>query len=270
MDYKTKRRLVVAIIVIALAVIFLPAWFGSHKQPVATSFKEVPNQPAVQKPDAIKNQAPETIAKNFQAQGPVVGESPLNSTAPATPETQAAVVPAPSSAIPLSPKPVPAPKKVVVAKVAPVKPLKKVVETQDQSPVVDDFSNMQGADSVQIHEDALAHLPNISVRKNDATSANVVDYHHREKLAKAQNHAFVIQLASFNSPMPARQLVAKLREAGYVAFMQTADIHSKQKHRVYVGPFTQSQQAEAMLHLIDKKLHMHGYVHDFKPTVMIP
>lgn len=267
MDYKTKRRLVVAIIIIALAVIFLPAWFGSRKQPVATSFKEVPNQPAVQKPDAIKNQAPETIAKNFQAQGPVLPESPLNNKVPATPEVQSK--PAPAAAAAQLKIPVPA-KAVAPTQAKPVKPIKKLAETQDQTPVVDDFSGTGGSDSVQIHEDALAHLPNISVRKNDATSENVVDYHQREKLAKAQNHAFVIQLASFNSPVPGRQLVAKLREAGYVAFMQTAEIHSKQKHRVYVGPFTQLQQAEAMLHIIDKKLHMHGYVHDFKPTVMIP
>lgn len=318
MDYKTKRRLIVAIIIIALVVIFLPIPFTHHKQPITSTFKHIPNAPQVKKPNILAGKSSQSIVEHFKSQAGVMPETPL----PANVNTQAKTiaVTAPVNKAKVSPTTTSTTHQQVSQAVHPAKQLPQALVTQqpksvsqkpvphsipqhtqqlkatppvvtmkmnkhvhhqhshkkvhhsdaiDTSPVVSSFATgKKGA--IVVHQDALGTLPEIDIRKLDANSSNIAGSKERVAIAKKEAVAWVIQLASFATLDQARQLLVKLRENGYVAFMQPATIHGKTKHRVYVGPFTREQQAEGILHVIDKKLKMHGYIHHFKPTVMIP
>lgn len=355
MDYKTKRRLLVAIIIIALAVIFLPIPFSKHKQPVASDFKQIPSPPTVNKPDALQHETPDDINQRFQAKGPVVAESPLpsntdtqqtvssqsasavaaaansqgsstqndaqtaeaQSATPASAQAQStqaqkqavklpAMEPGPavfskdqeqqieadqkaaqamlgkSKQAPASLAPInnesSASKTKAVAKSSVTHQLamhkhliKKPVtasNNEDDSDVVENFEAV-GQKPVTIRRDALGHFPKIDVRQDNASSSNVVDYQARRKIAQAHDSAYVIQLGSFVDEAPARKVIENLRSQGYAAFIQSATVRGKSHYRIYVGPFTREQKAEALMHMIDKKMKMHGYVHPFKPTMMM-
>lgn len=387
MDYKTKRRLIIAIIIIALVVIFLPIPFTHHKQPVTSTFKQIPNPPKVEKPTPLAKESSQAIINRFKAQGPMIPESSTASlnTSPspsveknaknktqnaqsvqqaqsptaanvsgnkdaqtvAAAKTQApGQTPSQTQTPSQAPKQTPAQTQVqtqasvpastptknlipttaqssannkvqaalqttqktntvrvnktalqqpAVAKVnaasvdktalqqlppvkkaaLPVSKHKQFIKRHhrafqpDSSPVINSYSQL-GHKSILVHQDALGALPEIDIRKLNSNSGNLVSEKRRVAIAKKQAVAWVIQLASFDTIPQARKLVVNLRESGYVAFIQSATVHKKLKHRVYVGPFTRDQQAEAMLHNIDKKLRMHGYIHHFEPTVMIP
>jgi len=360
-DNKTKRRLVVAVIIIALAVIFLPIPFSKKKHPVATSFRQIPKAPEVQKPEQTQDVTPDTIAKKFHAEGEVIPESPLpddSASQPSDDQTQSTesdtvtstsstpeqktTVPETNAPEKAAPAPTASPQKTESKPSAPPakeaakpspkpKPVKHysqnttMVETNTGLPsdpdldqplpaddntlppppfdqkrqaatphhankkashhtktkkdqdavmasntsVLAEYKN-KGEKPLLIRESDFSPLSKIDIRKQNASSANVVDYKKRLQMAEKQNHAYVLQLASFDDIKPARHLVAKLRNDGYVAFVQKAKIHGKLMHRVYVGPFTEKQKAQALEHTIRHKLHMKGYVHYFTPTVMVP
>lgn len=66
--------------------------------------------------------------------------------------------------------------------------------------------------------------------------------------------AWVIQVGSFSNRENADSLIAELREKGFPAFIEQAEVGGKQLFRVRVGPEVDKVRAEAMLVDLDRAL----------------
>ena len=150
----------------------------------------------------------------------------------------------------------------------PMKTLTPASTSATDSPVVEDFSS--GANNIVVNQSELGQTPDFSIRQSHESSNNAtlnlseqIKQNAAIEEAKRLNSAWIVQLASFPSIEKSRQVVTRLRDNGYAAFTQKTELKGKTTYRVYVGPFTREQQAEAMLHTIDHKLRMSGYVHHF-------
>ena len=75
MSHKMKRRLIYAVIILALVVIILPIPFSRHRTVNLPNAKAIPHKPAELK-SVVEN--PQNVSQNFHPQGPVLPETPIN------------------------------------------------------------------------------------------------------------------------------------------------------------------------------------------------
>jgi len=74
----------------------------------------------------------------------------------------------------------------------------------------------------------------------------------RQNRPNFKSSAFVIQLGSFGNKANANKLVAKLKAAGYKAYLKEAKTNGKIINRVLVGPDLKRQQAESKIDALNK------------------
>jgi cell division septation protein DedD len=285
-----KRRLFIAIIIIALAVIFVPMLFTHiNRNQSASSSGSIPPKPVVK---VVVQRQPHRLTQE-QDMAALRGFRPLSSSASNT--TTARVIPQHSSdqqnLVKEEIQRLAAAKKAEQLKeqriaerrleqrrqaeqqrLAVQRKLaaeKKAValRASESSPVVSQLSDQSGHHLITITQQDLGAKSALHVRQADATSANVSQAAQNNlKQAQMMNHAWVVQLGSFNDVVRANRVVKQLKAGGYAAFTYKTVVFGELKHRVYVGPFLSYTQAKIVLANVKQAYHLPGYIHHFNAS----
>lgn len=214
MEEALKKRLIGAVTLVALAVIFVPPLLD---QRVAEPVVDVPDVPPI----------PNELQPDFSSQlintpitPPEVPEHILSP--PIEPELQANLTP--------TPEPVPQQEQTTV-----------VAETQTlvEEPSVQPLPTVNAPQTEPVaHNLSLQDTQPVGAEKSASTQPNI-----------DQNlQAWVVQVASFSQPENAQKLVKRLRGAGYqVPDLVPVQIKDKAYYRVKVGPMLQKSAAENLL-----------------------
>jgi len=229
-DPRLKRRLLIAIIIVALVVIFLPIPF-SH---IAKKADDQPVQNIPPAPMATQNEASNNM--------PSMPAAPSN-TVTVTPIDVTPVNPTPANTIPTSQS--------VASNVTAANGQSIAPETQNET-------NMTPPETlVPVHQSK--HV----AEKKVITSTDQNHIHHVSKATVASEKGdWAVQLGSFPEEKISAQLVRKLKEAGYPAEVHAVVVNGKTMYRVYAGPYLHEETAREKQVEIANKLNMVGFVHE--------
>jgi cell division septation protein DedD len=276
-DPRLRHRIMIAVIIIALVVIFVPIPFGRQENAPPAHVEAIP--PA---PQPVATQP----ADSAQAQRIVNGFVPAAIKPRVKPPVQSVKAAKPESKPKSVAKPAPAVKKPVVHhlkyRVKPHVKAKSVVKPTHKSHRAT-LSRSERLKPLMITPSDLQNrAPVINIRNYDYSSSNLAKTAppktktvspkaktvsiHQLKLAKQADKAWIVQLGSFAHASQTASVVQALQKKDYPAFSYVAKINDKVMHRVYVGPFLHRDQAKAALKVIDKKFRLSGYIHTFNAT----
>lgn len=226
MDPRLKRRLLIAIIIVALVVIFLPIPF-SH---IAKKADDQPVQNIPPAPMATQNEASNNMPNMPVAPSNTVTVTPLDTTPVNTQPTTQSVV-----------------SNVAVANNA-----------QAPVPTIQNETNMTAPETlVPLHQSKPV------ATKKTITSVYESHIHHASKATVVSEKGdWAVQLGSFPEEKISAQLVRKLKEAGYPAEVHAVIVNGKTMYRVYAGPYLHEETAKEKQVEIANKLNMIGFVHE--------
>jgi DedD protein len=231
LDNTFKQRMVGALVLIALAVIFLPMLFSRQDElrevrVDAPAAPQLPVQPQVQvQPVQVPQQQP--IAQEPVPEGADVAEE--QTSAPLPP---AASVPAPATA----------PKPTVVAPATASKPSMPIGGAVPSKPA----ATPPPAAATAAKPAAAAPGAPSAPTKIDPNGLPI---------------SWSVQLASLSSRDGADNLQKTLRTQGYNAYVRSAD----GKNRVYVGPLVDRAEAERLRDTLNRQQNLKGFVVRFEP-----
>lgn len=221
-----KQRIVGALVLISLAVIFVPMLFDEPHTERTSKTIEIPEEPAfpsvdvsdpADQPAASAEEAPSftleeqhTVADEPQAMaGSAESAPPVEE--PPQPQIQPEPVPEPQPTTTAAPQPKPAP----APKPEPV--------PQSKKPAAD-------------------------------KSADNPEY------ARALEGAWLVQLGSFGDAGNASRLRDKVREKGYAAYTQSVERGDVTLTRVFSGPFVSEEEARSAKSRLDKSFSLNSLV----------
>lgn len=227
LDNTFKQRMVGALVLIALAVIFLPMLFSRQDEMrevrvEAPTAPKVPVQPQVQvQPVQVPQQQP-------VAQEPIPEDANL-----AQEQTGAEVPPVPNT-----------PKPQVATPISSTKPTMPI-----------------GAAPKPAHE-AAAQPQQQPAAPAVATAAKPIAAQAPSKIdPNGLPVSWSVQLASLSSRDGADNMQKTLRTQGYNAYVRSAD----GKNRVYVGPLIDRAEAERLRDTLNRQQNLKGFVVRFEP-----
>ncbi|SEI22894.1 SPOR domain-containing protein [Pseudomonas fuscovaginae UPB0736] len=229
LDRTYKQRMVGALVLVALAVIFLPMLFSrqDEQRQVRVDPPAAPQAPVMPQVHVEPVAVPEPQSLPEDSLPPEDEEEVAAPTAPAAkPATATPVAPAVAAAKPVTP--VAATKPAVPAPAAAAKPAAAPAQTPAQ---------------------VVAQPP----AKLDTTQ-NRVD-------PNGLPISWSVQLASLSSREGAESLQKNLRSQGYNAYIRSAD----GKNRVFVGPLIERAEADRLRDLLGRQQNLKGFVVRFQP-----
>lgn len=301
MDIQLKQRILGAIIVLALVVIFVPMLFTKHQKEqamLARAIPAIPEQPVI-------NKSPLSIAQQeAQVEAILAAEEKDNKPNQAASPFDVQLQQEPTLSAPSNPdQPQPPSKNIVPENLSePSTPqatgLQASQSPLQQPPKAKDVASTEGSSLASaLSEKETAQLTHTikktllnKPKKQPATNPKkyVEPYYVRENLAnsnnapiennlkkekkvllKAKQHymAWVIQLGNFDQAAYANQLVHSLREKGFTTFSYRNK--NKLGHvstKVFVGPFVKKEQARQQLQKLQLNYQQKGFVVQFNPT----
>ncbi len=71
----------------------------------------------------------------------------------------------------------------------------------------------------------------------------------------SKEYTYVLQVASFKNQSDAEELKAKIAFSGQIAYIQSIDVNGTQWHRVRVGPFDSSREADKQKRQLEQSGH---------------
>ncbi|MBV7569587.1 SPOR domain-containing protein [Pseudomonas sp. PDM27] len=227
LDKAYKQRMVGALVLVALAVIFLPMLFSrqDEQRQVTVEAPAAPQAPALPQVQVEPVAVPEPQAL---PQEPVPSDDEIAQQESAVPA--APVAPAPAVK-PVTPPPAPAPVPALAAKPAPA-PVPALAAKPATAP---------------------AQPITASPGKPDTTQSRVD--------ANGLSVSWSVQLASLANRESAEKLQKTLRSQGYNAYIRTAD----GKNRVFVGPLIERAEADRLRDLLNRQQNLKGFVVRFQP-----
>jgi DedD protein len=226
LDKAYKQRMVGALVLIAIAVIFLPMLFSRQDEARRVQV-DAPAAPQAPAPTQLKVEPVSVPEQQPLPQEPVPSDEeltqPVQPARPAQPVQQRTsqqppampIAPAPSKPVAAAPKPV---------QTAPAKPAPAPTPAPVQTPVA------------------------------SAAETNRVD-------ANGLSVTWSVQLASLSSRANADNLQKTLRTQGYNAYIRTAD----GVNRVFVGPVIERAEADRLRDTLEKQQKIKGIVVRFQP-----
>lgn len=279
MDIQLRQRLLAAIVVLALIVIFVPMLFRKHaKDQISqvTIFPQAPAKPNVGQmtPAVTKLATPTTPAQPLETAQPVSQVQPSEQAQPVeqVQQVQPAMLVQPvnppipdegaaqistqqpgSSVVPVN-QTIPAPKKPVS-----LAPKRYQSTTLNIKPI-------------KLSQTTLNTLgENIHLRKSNVNSNNVLPeisttQQAQLKTAQANNQAWVVQLGSFANNQNADKLVKELRSKGFTAFSYAVHQGHIVNHHVYVGPMVKKEAAKMAQKKLAEKMHLKSLLVSFNAT----
>ncbi|KAB0569790.1 cell division protein [Pseudomonas palleroniana] len=226
LDSAYKQRMVGALVLVALAVIFLPMLFSRQDEE---------RQVVVEAPAAP--QAP--VMPQVQVEPVVVPEpQALPEEEPVPSDAEVAAQQAPTQQVPTQQAPtMPVQPSVPVAKPAPA-PAAPVVAAKPAAPAP--------APKPVVPQPAAPGKPDVGQSRIDPNGLPV---------------SWSIQVASLGNREGADALQKKLRSQGYNAYIRSAD----GKNRVFIGPLIERAEADRLRDLLDRQQNLKGFVTRFQP-----
>ncbi|MCE0464346.1 SPOR domain-containing protein [Pseudomonas uvaldensis] len=227
LDKAYKQRMVGALVLVALAVIFLPMLFSrqDEQRQVTVDAPAAPQAPAMPPVQVEPVTVPEPQAL---PQEPVPSDEELAAQpAPAMPITPAPAAPAAPTAAPAAPTT--SSKPPVAAAPAPAAPAAPAAKPAPSQPIT-----------------AAPTKPDTTQSRVDANGLSV---------------SWSVQLASLTSRESAENLQKSLRSQGYNAYIRSAD----GKNRVFVGPLIERAEADRLRDLLGRQQNLKGFVVRFQP-----
>ena len=108
-------------------------------------------------------------------------------------------------------------------------------------------------------EDNIAKIPS-QMEISEKISRSKIDSRQFNDKVKQQVKAWVVQVGSFAKKMNAVGFRDKLKEAGFVAFVETTDETQGKLFRVRVGPELNRERAEKMQERIEIEFDLKGII----------
>ncbi|WP_137807444.1 SPOR domain-containing protein [Pseudomonas sp. G(2018)] len=225
LDKAYKQRMVGALVLVALAVIFLPMLFSrqDEQRQVTVEAPAAPQAPAMPQVQVEPVVVPEPQAL---PQEPVPSDDDIAQDVPAAPAAPVAPVAPAVSAVPA---PAPAAKPVTPPGPAPIPALAAKPATAPAQPIT-----------------AAPGKPDTTQSRVDANGLSV---------------SWSVQLASLSNRESAEKLQKTLRSQGYNAYIRSAD----GKNRVFVGPLIERAEADRLRDLLNRQQNLKGFVVRFQP-----
>lgn len=253
MDNQVKQRVIGAVVLVALAVIFVPMLLekpDSDLGPVGSNLPEQPDQTVQDRIEPLT--LPEPPAEEEPAQV-VLDQAPDAATAAqapdaaATPPPGAAQAPAEETTAPVEPA-LPAP--VTTAPIAPAPATTAppaATAPATQPPTAAPAAAVQQASPV------------VAAPAPATTPAKPVTGAQTDTAAKPLS-GWVVQLASLASKNNALALRERLRGLGYTAFVEETTTAQGVLYRVRVGPELERANAETLRNRLEQQVQIKGIV----------
>jgi len=216
-----KQRIVGALVLVALAVIFVPMVFDEPHTGRTSTTITIPEEPPFPVVDDPYEQVPEPGTAASVAPPEVAGETPAAGSEPAYRLVEPQAAPAdPVAAAPRKPEP------------------EKVVTNTPPAPAVPEVKKPV----------ASAPAPVASSPKE------TVDY------SGSLSGAWVVQMGSFGNADNARRLRDNVRAKGYGSHLQDVVRGDTRLTRVFSGPFATKADAEAAKRILDQAFNLNSLV----------
>lgn len=279
MDVQLKQRLFLAIVILALIVIFVPMLFNKHEREKIATIQAIPTPPS--KP--MVRQVPISIPAQEQQEEHIVPQSEQ----PKQVQTQQAVSMVPAKKLAAStPAPIP---KINAASAKLAQPAAQIIPAAQVAPA----PIIRRAHILQARSNRYRHViksipinqplkvaqfklaPNLpshfNIRTSNASSVNVRQHltaaqQTRLAVAKSYDKAWVIQLGSFSNEENANKLIHTLRAKGLTAFGYKFNKNGQVMTRVYIGPTLKQDAAQKALKDVEDLVHMKGIIMPFDAT----
>lgn len=240
-----KQRIIGALVLICLAIIFVPMLFDEPHDKQTTKTIEIPNKPpypvmTIEQPKKPTTQAPAAGDNSMSA---AQGSNPTS--APATSGTVGD-------------------QSADTANTAPVQDSGNAASTPSVAP-----STGTSTATTTPPETAPAPQPTSKPQPEPAQPAtpkaatpqtSTASSDEKPEFSQSLKGAWIVQLGSFGSTKNAEHLRDSVRSKGYPAYLQTAHAGGKTLTRVFSGPFVQKTDAEAAKSKLDKAFHIKSLV----------
>ena len=236
MDDQLKQRLVGAVVIISLGVIFLPAILDGGRYTEFEKIRiEIPQRPDVDFSSSIAPLAPPEVRLPAPAEpeiSPEVDAIESAGKAPILDEELKQMI-----------KPIEAPEEVVSKQGKDIrKPDAAVTRKADKpEPEVEQPKVAKSAEA-KPSKAVSKPAPSLPLPRPSAVSA------------------WVVQVGSFTSRDSAIGLRDKLRKQGFAAFVESFDKNGQSSHRVRIGPETSRDRSEQTLAALKRKMKLKGIV----------
>ncbi|WP_148862654.1 SPOR domain-containing protein [Marinobacter fonticola] len=220
-----KQRIVGALVLISLAVIFVPMLFDEPHTERSTRTIELPEEPAfpsVDVPEPADQPAPVEEPPSFTMEEQPVAEPPQTLSEP----QQAPAVNTESREPVAEPQPKPAPKP------------ERTAATPEPAP----------------KPASAANQPRVTESQPGGSEGDNPEY------ARALEGAWLVQLGSFGNADNALRLRNKVREKGYAAYTQSIERGDMTLTRVFSGPFVSENEALSAKSRLDKSFSLNSLV----------
>lgn len=81
----------------------------------------------------------------------------------------------------------------------------------------------------------------------------------------SKEYTYILQVASFKNQADAEELKARIAFSGQIAYLQSIDVNGTQWHRVRVGPFDSSREADKQKRQLEQGGHKALVLKETKP-----
>lgn len=265
MEIELRQRLIGAVVLAALVILLLPAFFkGQHQTTHAVTINEsmppLPTKPAIETNDMSANNEEVITANNNPAasttiQTPTPAEVALGQQ-PVTPTAATAITTAPQ---PVSP---PAQASTTPTTTTAIKKTEKPITSKTHA-------NKITATTVPVQKTTTSNAKMTAekmVQDEIAAAASSLD--KKTSVASPIAQAWVVQLGSFADITRAKTLVQELKAKGITGYTKEMKTNKgKQLMRVFVGPETNRSKAEAIQKQVAHELQVTGVVVDYNPLL---
>ncbi len=278
MSRSLKHQLIGAIVLTALAVIFIPMLFSERVGPVNNEEFAIPAQPepfeslplpdetiAVEAPDGTPGSR--SAADNealFAADSPTTAAAALHS---ASKQSAVSAVKVIEQERATTNRINQADKKEKAALAAAIKP--KPETKKSTKPKPETTKAVPGTSSTKKKTSATAKSPTATAasdakkkpdtaKKKVEKSAKKSDKRVKNKFPVTPGDAWVVQLGSFSDPKNAKTLLNKLKKAGFTAYIDTTISNATTSHKVRVGPELSKQRSEVLRDRLAKQFGTRG------------
>lgn len=230
-----KQRIIGALVLVSLAVIFVPMLLDEPHQERTSHKIEMPPEPDF--PKVRIEPAEKPLLENPIEPVPEPERAPMNTTS---------AVQAPADTAPMS----------ASETVRPRQQVEQAPAAVGETPVAADITST----SEEAEQQKAAPQSDSSPKTSRAVSSEQEPGSTADKQPVAQAGAYLVQLGSFGSNSNAKRLMGSVEEAGFSSHTTVIESGGNSYTRVFAGPFADKQAADAAKNKLDSKFGLNTLV----------
>jgi len=229
MDIDLKQRLLIAIVILAVVVIFVPMLFRKHEMAIGPKIKNIPNPPQLNVKTTAKINNDENVAEGLL-----------------------------SKPKPITPKATPKFLKPIVKKTTNTQTIKHKILTHQPL-------KLHVTPEGYAHVEHTLHVRKETPSSNNVRPMPITRKMRKlTSSAKSNQKAYVVQMGHFREKANAKRLVGRLIDQAFPAFLYSRKTKGKTAYRVLVGPMLTRSEAKDMKAQIQTELSMKSFVTTYK------